>query len=131
SNGAGPSRGASAAAWPAAPTVPAAPSVAAAASAQPAPPGQPSPIGVGPPAGGALSPRAATPAAPRSWSLSVVSAAPAIPAAGRSSDRAVVAPSTDHLRQRLPRRTRSSEPTVDFLAPTGRRPSAAESQMVP
>jgi hypothetical protein len=46
-------------------------------------------------------------------------AAPASPAAGRSSDRPVVAPSVDHLGQRLPRRTRSSEPTADFLAPTG------------
>jgi hypothetical protein len=36
----------------------------------------------------------------------------------QSSDSAVEPPSTDHLRQRLPRRTRSSEPTADFLAPT-------------
>ena len=118
SNGAGPSRGAIAAAWSAAPTVPATPSVAAAARAQPAPPGQPSPTGVGPPAGGAPRPRAATPAVPRPWLLSAVPAAAAIPAVGRRSDRAVVAPSTDHLRHRIPRRTRSSEPTVDSLAPT-------------
>jgi hypothetical protein len=51
-------------------------------------------------------------------------AAPAIPAAGRGSDRAVVAPSTDHRRHRLPRRTRSSVPTVDLLAPTGWQPVA-------
>jgi hypothetical protein len=116
---AGPSPGASATASSAAPTVPATPSVATAAPAQPAPPGQPSPLGVGSPAGEAPPPRAATPAAPRPWLLSAAPAAPAIPAAGRSSDRAVVAPSTDHRRHRLPRRTPSSEPTVDFLAPTG------------
>src|SRR4030095_15094509 len=85
----------------------------------PAPRGQPSPIGVGPPAGGARQPRAAAPAAPRCWSPSAVPAAPAIPAAGRTSDRAVEAPSIDHRRQRLPQRSRSSEPTTDFLAPTG------------
>jgi hypothetical protein len=41
------------------------------------------------------------------------------PAAGRRSDRAVETPSTDHLRRRLPRRSHSSEPTTDLLAPTG------------
>jgi hypothetical protein len=63
-------------------------------------------------------PRAAAPVAPRSWSPSAAPAASAIPAAGRSSDRAVVAPSTDHLCHRLPRRTRSSEAMTDFLTPT-------------
>jgi hypothetical protein len=70
------------------------------------------PSGVGPLGGGAPRPRAATPAAPRSWSPSAAPAAPAIPAAGRGSDSAVVTPSTDHLRQRLPRRSRRSEPTA-------------------
>jgi hypothetical protein len=121
SSGAGPSRGAIAAAWSAAPATRAGQGGAAAAPAQPAPRGQPSPIGVGPPAGGAPQPRAATPAAPRPWSLSAAPAAPAIPAAGRRSDRAVVAPSTDHLRQRVPRRSHSSEATTDLLAPTGSR----------
>jgi transposase len=102
-----------------APATDARPGGAAAARARPAPRGQPSPSGVGPPAGGAPQPRAATPAAPRSWSLRAAPAAPAIPAAGRRSNRAVVAPSTDQLRQRLSRRNRSSEPTVDLLAPTG------------
>jgi hypothetical protein len=52
---------------------------------------------------------------------------PSYPPPGRAGPpgRAVVAPSTDHLSQRLPRRTRSSEPTADFLASTdGRQPVA-------
>jgi hypothetical protein len=118
SSGVGPSRGAIAAAWSAAPATRAGQGGAAAAPAQPAPRGQPSPIGVGPPSGGAPQPRAATPAAPRPWSLSAAPAAPAIPAPDRRSDRAVVAPSTDHLRQRVPRRSHSSEATTDLLAPT-------------
>jgi hypothetical protein len=76
--------------------------------------------GAGRSTGGAPRPRAATPAAPRPWLLSAGPPAPTIPAAGRSSDRAVVAPSTDHLRHRIPRRTRSSEPTAHFLTPTRR-----------
>jgi hypothetical protein len=119
SNGAGPGRGAIAAAWPVARTGHARQGGAAAAPAQPAPRGRPSPTGVGPPAGAAPRPGAATPAAPRGWSPSAVPAAPATPTAGRRSDTAVVAPSVDHRRQRLPRRTRSSEPTADSLAPTG------------
>jgi hypothetical protein len=55
-------------------------------------------IGVGPPAGGAPQPRAATSAAPRCWSPSAVPAAPAIARAGRRSDRAVEVPSIDHRR---------------------------------
>ena len=70
------------------------------------------------PAGGAPQPRAAAPAAPRCWSPSAVPAAPAIPAAGGRSDRAVEAPSIDHRRQRLPQRSHSSEPTADLPAPT-------------
>jgi hypothetical protein len=79
--------------------------------ARPARRGRPSPFGVGPLGGGAPRPRAATPALPRSWSPTAAPAAPAIPAAGRGSDRAVVTPSTDHLRQR-PRRGSSLEPTA-------------------
>ena len=66
------------------------PSGAASAKAPPAPRGPPSQSGVGPPGGGAPRPRAATSAAPRSWSPSAAPTTQAIPAPGRSSDRAVV-----------------------------------------
>src|SRR5512133_651738 len=90
-----------------------------AGAARTGPRDRPSRSGVGLPVGGAPRARGATPAAPRPWSPSAAPTAQAIPTAGRSSDRAVVAPPTDHLDQRLPRRTHSSERTADFLAPTG------------
>ena len=101
------------------------PSLPHPAGQQPRKPGQhravgPVDPGPGPPVGAAPRPRAATPAAPRPWSPSAAPTAQTIPTAGRRSDRAVVALSTDHLDQRLPRRTHSSERTTDFLQPRWR-----------
>jgi hypothetical protein len=42
-----------------------------------------------------------------------------IPSATNAAATTAVAPSTDDLGQSLPRRTRSSKPLADFLAPTG------------
>jgi hypothetical protein len=119
STGVGPGPGAIAAAWLVARTVPARPSGAASERATQHRAVGPVHPRTGPPVGGAPLPRAATPAALCPWSPSAASAAPTIPSAGRRSDRAVETPSTDHLSQRLPRRTRSSEPSASFLAPTG------------
>jgi hypothetical protein len=47
------------------------------------------------------------------------SAAPAIPELAEAQIEQSLAPSTDHLRQRLPRRTRSSRAYGRLLAPTG------------
>jgi hypothetical protein len=118
SSGAGPGRDATAAMFRAGRAARASPTVAAAAPARPAPPSRPIHPGVGSPAGAAPRPRGAIPVAPRSWSPN---AAPAVPAAGRRSGRGVAAPSTDHRRRSRPRRSRSSAPTTDFLAPTGNR----------
>jgi hypothetical protein len=122
SSGAEPGRDAIAAAWPAGRTGRARPSMAASAKAQPARAVGPVEPGVGLPVGGVPRPGAATPAAPRSWSLSAASAASAIPAPCRRSDRAVVAPSADHLRQRLLGETAARSRRATFWHPQAQTP---------
>jgi hypothetical protein len=92
----------------------------------------PGPSAAGSPGVAAPRPPAAASADRRSWLPYLVPAARASPAAGRTCGRAVAWSGADHRGRWLPRRTRSSALTTDFLASTpsqlaatGRRTQAA------
>ena len=118
--GAEPGRDASAAVSPAARTSPAKPDGVAAERAQPARPDPPSGPAAWRPGVAAPRPGGAGRGVQHPWLPNSAPAAQATPSPGRTVDTAVVGSCVDHRGLMVLRRTRSSAPTTDFLAPTGR-----------